>query len=430
LQRGIPIGAIAKPPIREARLRDLPKTTCQTMLPSAASQRGLDWFAFFVADIQTGFGPFLSVYLTTQKWTQVDIGLLLSIGSIAGLLGQVPGGWIVDAANSKLRAAAIAVFGIGVSALLIALTPNLAMTVAAKLLHVAGSCILGPAIAAITVGMVGHAAVAARLGRNARFAAIGNGLAAGIMGVCGSLVSPQAVFYVTAVLTLPALLALSRIRERDVDPMRAVGYTDWSNKSLASSSVARLICKREFLVITTCVLLFHLANAAMLPLVGSDLTMRSNQWATALVAACIVAPQLIAALISPTIGQLAQSWGRRPLFLIGFGALPLRGALLAWTNDPYMIVAVQMLDGVSAAALSILVPLALADISRGTGHFNLAQGIVGSAIGIGATLSTIGAGYLADHFGTAVAFMGLAASALCAFVLLLVMLPETRPAAA
>ena len=88
--------------------------------PSRASQRGLDWFTFFVADIQTGFGPFLSVYLTTQKWTQVDIGLVLSIGSIAGLLGQVPGGWLVDRVRSKQRAAVLAVIGIGVSALLIA----------------------------------------------------------------------------------------------------------------------------------------------------------------------------------------------------------------------------------------------------------------------------------------------------------------------
>jgi MFS family permease len=166
----------------------------------------------------------------------------------------------------------------------------------------------------------------------------------------------------------------------------------------------------------------------MLPLVGSDVTMRSTQWATALVAACIIAPQLVVAAISPAIGQFAQSWGRRPLLLIGFAALPLRGALLACTSDPYMIVAVQMLDGISGAVLGVLVPLALADISRGTGHFNLAQGIVGSATGIGATLSTIGAGYLADHLGTRAAFAGLAATAVLALVVLASLMPETKPA--
>ena len=400
-----------------------------TKAPPRASQRGLDWFTFFVADIQTGFGPFLSVYLTTQKWTQVDIGLVLSIGSIAGLLGQVPGGWIVDWARSKQRAAALAVIGIGVSAFLIAVTPVFATIVAAKLLHVGASSVLGPAIAAITLGLVGHAAVARRLGRNARFAAIGNGLAAGVMGACGYFISAQAVFFVTAVLAVPALLALRRIREADVDPVRADGGIDACGASQRATSLDRLLRNPALLTLAACVLLFHLANAAMLPLVGSDVTMRSSQWATALVAACIVAPQLVIAAISPTVGQLAQSWGRRPLLLIGFAALPLRGALLAWTHEPYVIVAVQTLDGVSGAVLGVLVPLALADISRGTGRFNLAQGILGCATGVGAALSTIGAGYLADRFGTAMAFAGLAATAVFAFVLVLAMMPETKPGA-
>src|SRR5258705_9528481 len=142
---------------REARVRDSDEenTVSQANAPSRASRRGLDWFTFFVADLQTGFGPFLSVYLTTQKWTQVDIGLVLSIGSIAGLLCQVPGGWIVDAARSKRRAAMLAVIGIGISALLIAAFPVFLMICGAKLLHVGASSVLGPAIAAITLGLLG-----------------------------------------------------------------------------------------------------------------------------------------------------------------------------------------------------------------------------------------------------------------------------------
>ena len=240
------------------------------------SRRGLDWFTFFVADIQTGFGPFLSVYLTTQKWTQVDIGLVLSIGSIASLLGQAPGGWLVDWARSKQRVAALAVIGIGISAFLIALAPVFSAIVAAKLLHVGASSVLGPAIAAITLGLVGHAALAARLGRNARFAAVGNGLAAGVMGACGYFVSAQAVFFVTALLAIPALLALRRIPESDVDPVRADGGIDPCDATSRPSSLGRFLRNRELLVLTACVLLFHLANAAMLPLVGSDLTMRSS----------------------------------------------------------------------------------------------------------------------------------------------------------
>jgi MFS family permease len=395
--------------------------------PSRSSKRGLDWFAFFVADMQTGFGPFLSVYLTTQKWTQVDIGLVLSIGSLASLIGQVPGGWLVDRVPSKRRVAALAVVGIGVSALLIALIPVFATIAVAKLLHVAASSVLGPAVAAITLGLVGHASVGPRLGRNARFAATGNGLAAGVMGAFGYFVSAQAVFFVTAVLVIPALLALRQIRERDVDPISADGGIDASETNQRAASLGRFFRRPGLMVLVACVMLFHLANAAMLPLVGSDVTARSGRWATVLVAACIIAPQVIVAVISPSVGQLAQTWGRRPVLLLGFAALPVRGVLLALTNNPYMVVAVQALDGISGAVMGVLVPLALADIARGTGRFNLAQGIVGSATGIGATLSTIGAGYLADRFGIPSAFWGLAGMGVLALLLLFAMMPETRP---
>jgi MFS family permease len=412
---------------REARLRDSDEQDALHQ-PSRASQRGLDWFTFFVANLQTGFGPFLSVYLTTQKWTQVDIGLILSIGSIAGLVSQIPGGWAVDAASSKRRAAMFAVVAIGVSALLIASMPVFLMICAAKLLHVGASSVLGPAIAAVTLGLVGHAAIGQRLGRNARYAAAGNGLAAGVMGACGYFVSAQAVFFVTAALAIPTLLAISRVREDEVDPVRADGGLCASDGTSGTAlGIGRFLRKPDLLILTACVMFFHVANAAMLPLVGSAMTMRSSQWATALVAACIVAPQLVIAMISPTMGRLAESWGRRPVLLIGFGVLPLRGALLAWTQDPYMIVAVQLLDGISGAVLGVLVPLVLADIARGTGRFNFAQGIVGSATGVGAALSTVAAGYLADRYGMTTAFFGLAAAAVAGFLVLLAIMPETKP---
>lgn len=402
-----------------------PQATDQAQGPSRASKRGLDWFTFFVADIQTGFGPFLSVYLTTQKWTQADIGLVLSLGSIAGLLGQIPGGWLVDAAESKRRAAALAVLGIGLSALLIAASPLFVSIVAAKLVHVAASSVLGPAIAAITLGLVGYAAIGPRLGRNARFASLGNGIAAAVMGACGYFISAQAVFYVTAVLAIPTIWALLRIRDDEINPLMADGGFPHESDP-APSGIASVILKPAIVVLTTSVMLFHAANAAMLPLVGSAMATRSTQWATALVAACIIVPQLIVAAISPKVGQLSQSWGRRPLLLIGFGVLPIRGALLAYTNDPAVIIAVQMLDGISASVLGVLVPLSIADATRGTGRFNLVQGIVGSAAGIGAAASTFAAGRLADSFSTQAAFLGLAAIAGCGVLLLLSTMPETK----
>jgi MFS family permease len=393
---------------------------------SRTSERGLDWFTFFVADIQTGFGPYLAVYLTTQKWNQADIGLVLAFGSIVGLMSQIPGGWLVDRAASKRRAAALAVIGIGISALLIAMLPTRAGMMAATLVHVASSAVLGPAIAAISLGLVGHAAIGPRLGRNTRFAAIGNGLAAAAMGAVGYFVSPQAVFFATAALALPTVWALTRIRDAEIDPVRADGGLD-PTASEPAARVIDLLRKRALVVFAACIFLFQAANAAMLPLVGSEVTLRSTQWASVLIAVCIVIPQLVAAAIAPSVGRLAATVGRRPVLLAGFAVLPLRTLLLAVSRDPVSIVAVQALDGLCGAVLGVLVPLVLADIARGTGRFNLAQGILACATGLGAAASTAVAGYLATRFGTGAAFVGLAAAAVAAFLTVLIAMRETMP---
>jgi len=186
---------------------------------------------------------------------------------------------------------------------------------------------------------------------------------------------------------------------------------------------------RPLLIFAGCLLLFHLANAAMLPLMGSVLTMRSSsQLATLLIAACIVVPQMIVAALSPWIGTRAQIWGRRPLLLIGFAALPLRGLLFATVTNPELLVVVQLLDGVTAAVFAVLVPLVVADLTRGTGHFNLGQGIVGTFIGIGASISSTLAGYLSDRFGSPWAFAGLAVIALAGLAMVYLLMPETKPA--
>src|SRR6266851_2538424 len=127
--------------------------------PTRRSARGLDWFVFFVADIQTGFGPFVAVYLTEQKWTQIDIGLILTVSGVVALAGQMPGGAIVDAARSERLVAGLAVAAIAVSALAYAVWPVFPVILAAAILHAAASCVLGPAIAAMSLGLVGHRAI-------------------------------------------------------------------------------------------------------------------------------------------------------------------------------------------------------------------------------------------------------------------------------
>jgi predicted MFS family arabinose efflux permease len=397
--------------------------------PSRQSLRGLDWFIFFLADVQTGFGPFIAVYLTTEKWTQAQIGLVLSIGGVVGLIGQMPGGAIIDAARSEKLVAGLAIATIGCSALAYAAWPIFPVVVAAATLHAAASCVLGPAIAAISLGLVGPRAIGVRLGRNARFASLGNGVAAAVMGTCGYLFSSRSVFLVTCVLAVPTLLALSQIREREIDVAYAHGAVPRESPDAKATSVVGLLRRRVLLIFACSILLLQLANAAMLPLMAGVVTMRSSQWAPVLIAACIIVPQAIVALMSPSVGAKAQAWGRRPLLLVGFGALAVRGLLFATVHDPYLLVAVQLFDGITAAVFAVMVPLIVADVAFGSGHFNLAQGIVGTATGIGASLSTVLAGYVSDRFGSGVAFIGLAAVAAIGFAVIASVMPETQRSA-
>ena len=420
-----PSGAIedARPPPRAKPESGKPPL----LAPSRKSLRGLDWFIFFVADVQTGFGPFVSVYLTAQRWTQFDIGLVLSAAGFVGLIGQMPGGAIVDAARSERFVAGIAIVAICISALTFAALPIFPVVLMGSVLHALASCVLGPAMAAISLGLVGHAAIGERLGRNARFASVGNGLAAAVMGACGYLISSRAVFIVTVLLLGPALLALRSINPAEIDPERAHGAAPRRRVDRPRSKPGELMQNRPLLIFAGCLLLFHLANSAMLPLVGSVVTMRSAQWATLLIAACIVVPQLVVAVMSPTVGRQAEIWGRRPLLLIGFAALPIRGILFAFVSSPVLLVIIQLLDGITASVLAVMVPLVVADLTRGTGHFNLGQGIVGTATGIGASLSATMAGYMTDRFGSAAAFSGLGVIATFGLAVVWLSMPETRP---
>jgi MFS family permease len=324
--------------------------------------------------------------------------------------------------------AGLAIVATGASALALGLWPVSPVVQVASVVQAFAGCILGPAIAAISLGLVGHDGIGERLGRNARFASLGTGAGAAAMGASGYLIADQAVFFVAAAFIIPALLAVRLIEEKEVDPERAHGGIEGEPcLHHRAAPMATVIRHRTLLIFAGCVLLFQLANAAMLPLLGSILTMRSSQWATALIAVCMIVPQLIVALVSPWIGRSAQRIGRRPLLLLGIAVVSLRGILFASLSNPFLLVAVQLLDGIAAAVFTVLTPFIIADITRGTGRFNLSLGFVGTATGIGASLSTTLAGYASDHFGSPAAFLALAAFAAAGVALVWRLMPETRP---
>ncbi len=396
----------------------------QTDRATRAAGRGLDWLNLLVANVQTGFGPFIAVYLTTEGWTQTGIGLALSVGTVAAMASQIPAGALVDHVRRKSRVAIYSILSFTLSALLFTVAPIPLFIYLAQILHAFSSCTLGPAIVALSRAVAGVPGLGPRLGRNVRFAAIGNGVGAALMGVCGYYISERSVFFLTALLTLPAILAIIPLAR--FDDLTIVAREKRRPRGDHRESIGRVLGDRRLLIFAGLVALFTFANATMLPLASGVITKRAADAATLLIAAGIVLPQAIAAWLSPAIGRLAEARGRRLVLMLGFSVVPVRGVLLSVIDNPVLMVAIQALDGLAAACFGVMVPLIINDIVGGSGRFNLSLGFVGFAIGTGATLSTAVGGWTADLWGDASAFLLLAAVGLAALLLVIVVMPETR----
>jgi MFS family permease len=317
---------------------------------------------------------------------------------------------------------------VAVSALAIALWPSLPGVFAALVLQGITGGFLGPAIAAISLGLIGHSALAERLGRNQRFASIGVLATTGLMGALGYFLSYQAIFLASAALVVPLLVALARIRSTDIHFGRACGQPDHDAPTPpARASRLSLWTNRPLLTFAGCLFLFQLGNASVLPLAGEELAYRNGTGSSLVISALIIVPQIIVALTAPWVGQKAQSWGRRPLLLIGFSALTVRALLFAVTTNPLLLIGIQLLDGISGSVLGVLTALIVADLTTGTGRFNLAQGFVGTLAGVGASLSTTLFSVVVERFGSAVGFLSIAVLALSTVLIAWLLMPETNP---
>ena len=396
--------------------------------PSDTSLRSLDAVNLLLAGALSGFGPYVAVFLAEQKWTQQNIGFVLTAAGFVGLLTQLPAGGLLDAVRSKRNVVALGATMVAAGALIIAFWPSFPLVLAALVLQGITGGFLGLAIAAISLGLVGHAALGERLGRNQRFASTGGVLAAGLMGLIGYFLSYRAIFLASAALVVPLLFALGHIAPSDIHFGRACGAPDHHGPGAPPRARHRSVwTNRSLLTFAGCVFLFQLANASMLPLAGESLVYSGAPFSSLIVSALIIVPQVIVALMAPWAGRRAKTWGRRPLLILGFAALPMRALLFAWTTNPTFLIAAQVLDGVSGTMLGVLTALVVADLTTGTGRFNLAQGILGTMSGIGASLSTTLSSQIAGSLGRAAGFLGISVVALAALLMLWSLMPETGP---
>jgi len=390
----------------------------------------LDGVNFFVAAMQAGFGVFVTVYLVQNGWAAEAVGLALTLSTVASLASQLPAGALIDRLGDKRRAVQVGVAGVGVAALLLALSAARPGVYLAQALQGLASSLVAPGIAAISLAAVGHAGLCERIGRNARFASIGGGLTAGVMGLAGSYFQPVAIFWLTAVLALPTLLFVSFTGPPRAARRAEVHAASQENESRPSwEGLKRLLHDRRLLAFACCIVLFFAASAALLPGVAARVTRRYPEFATLIVAGTMLLPQAVTAAIAPWVGRKADRAGRRPLLLLGWSLVPLQAVLYATLAGAYALPIGLMLNGVSSAVFGVMMTIVAADLTRGTGRFNLTLGAFGVAIAVGASLSTLLGGLAVAAFGGSAAFLVLALFGLLGILLLWVGFPETKPVA-
>ncbi|MBD2410822.1 MFS transporter [Nostoc calcicola FACHB-389] len=400
--------------------------------PSKKSLRSLDYLNVFLADVRDGVGPYLSIYLkASANWNPAQIGLAMSASAIATVIAQTPAGALVDRLRQKRMLIVLAAVFVSIGSIAMGLFPNLPVVIGSQIMIGIAAAIFPPAITAITLGLVGHERLDRRVGRNETFNHTGNLLAATLAGLVGYFIARKAIFFLVAAMAVGSIISVRMIREREIDHELARGDAeegeeeDKEEHQQHHEGILQLLSDRQILFFSIAVVLFHFANAAMLPLVGQELAQGKGTSDTVYMSACIIVAQLVMIPVSNLAGRFAHT-ARKPIFLLGFAVLPIRGVLYTFSGNPYFLVSVQILDGIAGGIFGVLSVLMVADLTKGTGRFNVTQGMLNTAIGIGAGLSNVLAGFVVKSAGYNVGFLILAAIAVVALAVFWFCVPETK----
>lgn len=392
----------------------------------ARSLKGLDWVSLLMADVRDGVGVYLSVYLlTVRNWEADDIGIVIAAPGLVGILVQAPAGALIDRTPHKRLLLMVASVIIALCCLAVVVSDGFVPILLSQAVVGLTQSVYVPCVAAITLGIVGHAALSQRIGRNESFNHLGNMLAAIIAGLIGRFISYEGIFYFSIVQCLMLLAAVFIIREKDIDHNLARGAVDTEQTAPSVAGMKELFANRKIMLFTLAMALFHLSNGAMLPLVGQKMGLVDKQNSSLYLSAAIIMAQGVMVFVATFSGRKAEN-GRKKIMMLAFLLLPVRALLFTFIDNPYALTGIQLLDGIGAGIFGVVSILMIADLSRGTGRFNLLQGVVYSAIGLAVALSSILAGFVVKNFGYPIGFSTLAGIGVLGFLFFWMFVPETK----
>ena len=369
----------------------------------------------FLADVRDGLGPFLGVFLQGKGWGPAEIGLVMTLGGLVGMAATMPMGALVDASRAKRAIIVIGSAAILAASLTILAVPYFAAVAVAQAVNGVAAAALLPAIAGLTLGLVGPSRFDHQLGRNEAFNHAGNILAAVLAGVLGWWFGLSAVFALLGAMALLGALSALAIPAAAIDHEAARGGSGAAGEG--HESVGRLLREPALVTAAVTFALFHLGNAAMLPLFGQAMVATAGADPSGLTAATVVVAQGTMIPMALVAAWLGQRSGYRLVLLLALAALPVRGVIAALAvhyGAAWALVPVQILDGVGAGLLGVATPGLVARILAGSGRFNLGLGFAMTAQGVGASLSTLLGGVVAQRFGYPAAFLALGGVAVLA----------------
>jgi len=398
----------------------------QEATPHHRSLWALDWLNVLVADVKTGIGPYLAVYLQASRhWDPVSIGLAMSAMGFASVVAQIPTGSLTDHVRHKRWLIVVAAAVVATGCLWIVVRPTLLGVLVSQALIGSTATIFPAAIAALTLGLVGPARLAERMGRNEACNHAGNVGATLLAGLIGYVIAMEGIFYLVIALSGVTILMVLLIRADDINYLQARGART-AHGATHISGLGEILASRPLAIFALAAVLFHCANAAMLPLLGQWLSVGHDHGASLYMSACIMVAQCVMIPITLWAGRGASAYGRKPVFMLGFCILPMRGVLYTLSSNPSVLIAIQILDGIGAGIFGVLSVLVVADLTRGTGRFNITNGAISTATGIGAACSNAISGVVVQAAGYRGAFLTLAGIAAVAALWFGLMMPETQ----
>lgn len=398
--------------------------------PSFQSIIGLTALVFFMSDVRDGVGPFLSIYLkSVLNWDTGKTGMALAAMSIAGAIMQLPSGLLVDSTKFKRLILAVSCVLISLGCLIIGVFPFLMSVILAQSMIGVASAIIPPSITAITIGLVKRKAFPKRISINESWNHAGNLFTALLAGIMGQYLGHQWILYIVGLSALLSVFSLLFINPLEIDHNAARELAQGNDEGTSNGkpeSLLKLLKQKSIIVFSVSIILFHLANAAQLPLVGQLLAKENPQIDALFMAGSIILAQFVMIGVAYSVGFFLNSFGRKSIFLIAFLILPIRAVLYTLTTKPVLLLAIQLLDGIGAGIFGVIAIVIISDLAKGSGRFNFLQGLVALCTGVGASLSNLIAGFIVKSWGFNTGFLSLSCLSIIGILFFWSFMPETK----